>query len=137
MDADHEMCSNQVFLDKTRPDILRMLAIFYKMTEWFIAYPSRYKPPKDLPWPTRNMTAPMYGEKEYWWIACEVARLPCIDSFIEVGAAVLSKPRNLLQMEYPKHPDRDLNGTLVWCGATAHFYPQTDILLGANAPDTF
>eukprot|EP00746_Dinoflagellata_sp_MGD_P158816 gnl/MRDRNA2_/MRDRNA2_86560_c0_seq6.p1 gnl/MRDRNA2_/MRDRNA2_86560_c0~~gnl/MRDRNA2_/MRDRNA2_86560_c0_seq6.p1 ORF type:complete len:391 (+),score=68.35 gnl/MRDRNA2_/MRDRNA2_86560_c0_seq6:30-1175(+) len=77
MKSDHEQCSNQVFLDKTREDTMQALGILYNLQEAFYAFPAQFTKTR------RTKAAPVWGEKEFYWMACELAGAACVDSFME------------------------------------------------------
>lgn len=113
----HLQCSNQVFIDRTRPEIQRVLAIFYRLQEAFFDFPKQY---------TRSRATspgPFLGEKELYWISCELGGAACVDSFLETDVATLSA-----ESDHTTHA-----GEKLLCGVTAHFLRgNTSQLLSAN-----
>jgi GDP-mannose transporter len=96
-----------------------MMNIYYNLQEAFFAFPPEFVSDRV------TQSAPVVGEKEFYWMACELAGLACVDSFMENGALTLSST----------YYAQNVNNSLTLCGATAHLNPDTGMLLGANLDD--
>merc|ERR1712216_100282 len=82
--AQHEQCSNQVFLDKTRNDMMQVLDVYYKLQEAFYNFPKQFVQSR------QSSPAPVMGEKEFYWMACELLGAACVDSFMERNQLTMS-----------------------------------------------